>query len=109
MLTGVFSTDYSDAAGMMLLDVEQKKWSGKMCAVCGITAGMLPWLYESYEVTGRLKPEFGLNNAVLCAGAGDNAGAAVGTGTLFSGDCSISLGCLLRRCQIGRASCRERV
>jgi len=92
MLTGVFSTDYSDAAGMLLLDVEHKKWSEKMCGICGINVGMLPRLYESYEVTGRLKPEFGLKNAVMCAGAGDNAASAVGTGTLKDGDCSISLG-----------------
>ena len=92
MLTGVFSTDFSDAAGMLLLDVEHKKWSQRMCEICGITVGMLPKLYESYEVTGRIKPEFGLKNAVMCAGAGDNAASAVGTGTLSPGDCSISLG-----------------
>lgn len=92
MLTGVFSTDYSDAAGMLLLDVEHKKWSEKMCEICGVTVDMLPKLYESYEVTGKLKPGFGLKNAVMCAGAGDNAASAVGTGTLKDGDCSISLG-----------------
>lgn len=92
MLTGVFSTDYSDAAGMLLLDVEHKKWSEKMCEICGITVEMLPKLYESYEITGKIKAEFGLKNAVMCAGAGDNAASAVGTGTLSPGDCSISLG-----------------
>ena len=92
MLTGVFSTDYSDASGMLLLDVEHKKWSEKMCEICGITVDMLPKLYESYEITGELKAEFGLKNAVMCAGAGDNAASAVGTGTLCPGDCSISLG-----------------
>lgn len=92
MLTGVFSTDYSDAAGMLLLDAEHKKWSEKMCGICGMTVDMLPKLYESYEVTGKLKPGFGLKNAVMCAGAGDNAASAVGTGTLKDGDCSISLG-----------------
>ena len=92
MLTGVFSTDYSDASGMLLLDVEHKKWSEKMCEICGVTVEMLPKLYESYEITGKLKTKFGLKNAVMCAGAGDNAASAVGTGTLSDGDCSISLG-----------------
>ena len=91
-LTGVFSTDYSDAAGMLLLDVEHKKWSETMCRICGITPDMLPELYESCEVTGPLKPEYGLKNAVMCAGAGDNAASAVGCGVLSDGDCSISLG-----------------
>ncbi len=91
-LTGVFSSEYSDAAGMLLLDVQNKCWSQEMCKICGITQDMLPALYESYEATGKLKAEYGLPNAVLCAGAGDNAGAAIGTATLRDGDCSISLG-----------------
>ena len=91
-LTGVFSTDYSDAAGMLLLDTKDKRWSEEMCEICGIDKGMLPALYESYGITGKLKKEFGLPNAYLCAGAGDNVGAAVGTDTLHEGDCSISLG-----------------
>ena len=91
-LTGVFSSEYSDAAGMLLLDVQNKCWSSEMCDICGITMDMLPKLYESYEATGKLKAEYGLPNAILCAGAGDNAGAAVGTNTLRDGDCSISLG-----------------
>ena len=91
-LTGVFSSEYSDGAGMLLMDVQNKCWSEEMCALCGITTDMLPSLYESFDVTGKLKPEFGLPNAILCAGAGDNAGAAVGTNTLRNGDCSISLG-----------------
>ena len=91
-LTGVFSSEYSDGAGMLLMDVQNKRWSDEMCALCGITTDMLPTLYESYEATGKLKPELGLPNAILCAGAGDNAGAAVGTNTLRNGDCSISLG-----------------
>ena len=91
-LTGVFSSEYSDAAGMLLLDVQNKRWSQEMCEICGITVDMLPTLFESYEATGKLKAEYGLPNAILCAGAGDNAGAAVGTNTLRDGDCSISLG-----------------
>ena len=91
-LTGVFSSEYSDAAGMLLLDVANKRWSAELCDLCGITVDMLPTLYESFEAVGKLKPEYNLPNAILCAGAGDNAGAAIGTNTLRDGDCSISLG-----------------
>jgi xylulokinase len=63
-----------------------------MCEICGITVDQLPKLYESYEATGKVKAEYGLPNAILCAGAGDNAAAAIGTATLRDGDCSISLG-----------------
>ena len=96
-LTGVHSCDYSDASGMLLLDVEHKCWSDKMIGICGIRKEMLPRLYESYEVTGTLTEEIArdLGLPVSCrvaAGAGDNAAAAVGTGTVGDGQCNISLG-----------------
>ena len=97
MLSGSFSTDYSDASGMMLLDVKNKKWSKEMIDICGISGDMLPKLYESYEVVGAIKPELakelGLNDDIkIVAGAGDNAAAAIGTGTVGEGACNISLG-----------------
>ena len=92
MLTGVFSTDYSDASGMLLLDVKNKCWSEEMCDICGITKDMLPKLYESCDVIGRPHKKYNLPNAVVTAGAGDNAAAAIGTGTIKNGDCNISLG-----------------
>ena len=96
-LSGTFSTDYSDASGMLLLDVENKCWSKEMCDICGITEEKLPRLYESYEKIGTLKrdiaAELGIaNEVVIAAGGGDNAASAVGTGTVGEGKCNISLG-----------------
>ena len=56
-LSGSFCTDYSDASGMLLLDVEHKCWSKEMMEICGIREEQLAKLYESYEVVGTLKPE----------------------------------------------------
>ena len=93
MLTGVFSTDVSDASGMLLFDVENKCWSTEMLEICGITEDMLPTVYESYEVIGKVKAELSFgNNITVCAGAGDNAAAAIGTNTILNGQCNISLG-----------------
>lgn len=97
VLTGAFATDFSDASGMLLLDVRNKKWSEKMIGICSITAAQLPSLYESYDVIGTIKPEiaekFGLSADVkVVAGAGDNAAAAIGTGTIGNGNCNISVG-----------------
>ena len=96
-LSGSFCTDYSDASGMLLLDVAHKCWSKDMLNICGIREEQLPKLYESYEVVGNLRPEIakelGLSEEVrVIAGAGDNAAAAVGTGTVGDGKCNISLG-----------------
>ena len=96
-LTGVHCCDYSDASGMLLLDVEHKCWSKEMLDICGVKEAQMPELYESYEVVGHLTAEaaaaLGLNESVVVvAGAGDNAAAAVGTGTVGEGGCNISLG-----------------
>ena len=96
-LSGVHCTDYSDASGMLLMDVKNKCWSKPMMEICGIKEEQLPKLYESYEAVGTLKPELaermGLSEDVkIIAGAGDNAAAAVGTGTVGEGMCNISLG-----------------
>ena len=97
ILTGVHCTDYSDASGMLLLDVQNKRWSKEMLDICGITEAQMPRLFESYKAVGTLKPEIakalGLSaSVVVCAGAGDNAAAAVGTGVVGAGGCNISLG-----------------
>ena len=96
-LSGTFCTDYSDASGMLLLDVQNKCWSQEMIDICGIREEQLPKLFESYEVVGSLKQEIaeelGLSKTVkVIAGAGDNAAAAVGTGTVGDGRCNLSLG-----------------
>ncbi|MFV0362839.1 MAG: xylulokinase [Suipraeoptans sp.] len=96
-LSGVHSCDYSDASGMLLMDVKNKCWSKEMIEICGISEKQLPKLFESYDVIGTLKPSvasvlsMSVNTKVI-AGAGDNAAAAVGTGTVGDGMCNISLG-----------------
>ena len=96
-LTVVHATDVSDASGMLLLDVKNRKWSQEMCDICHISIEQLPELFESYEAIGTLKAdvaaELGVSTQVkVAAGAGDNAAAAVATGTVGEGKCNISLG-----------------
>lgn len=96
-LSGEFCTDYSDASGMLLLDVEHKCYSKEMCEICGIKEEMLPRLCESYEKVGTLRPEIAQElgfseQTILAAGAGDNAAAAVAMGVVEEGQCNISLG-----------------
>ena len=97
LLTGVHSCDYSDASGMLLLDVEKKVWSKEMLDICGVTEAQMPRLFESYDCIGTVKPHMakalGIGAHVkVVAGAGDNAAAAVGTGVVGEGGCNISLG-----------------
>lgn len=96
-LSGVHCTDVSDASGMLLFDVKNRYWSKEMMEICDVKEEQLARVFESYEVVGTLKPdvadELGLSTDVkIIAGAGDNAAAAVGTGTVGDGRCNISLG-----------------
>ena len=96
-LSGVHCTDVSDASGMLIFDVKNRCWSKEMMEICGITEDQLAKVYESYEAVGNVLPEIakelGIPETVkVVAGAGDNAAAAVGTGTVGDGRCNISLG-----------------
>lgn len=96
-LTGVHCTDVSDASGMLLMDVRNKCWSQEMMEICGISSRQLAKIFESYEPVGTLLPDVAKmldlpQNVIVAAGAGDNAAAAVGTGTVGDGSCNISLG-----------------
>lgn len=96
-LCGVHCTDVSDASGTLLFDVKKRCWSEEMLAICGVKEAQMAKVYESYEVVGTILPEIakrlGIPEEVkVAAGAGDNAAAAVGTGTVGEGKCNISLG-----------------
>ena len=96
-LTGVHCTDVSDASGMLLFDVKNRCWSKEMCEICGVKEEQLAKIFESYETVGTVLPEIaeelGIPATVkVAAGGGDNAAAAVGTGTVGDGMCNISLG-----------------
>lgn len=96
-MSGVHCTDASDASGMLLFDVKNRCWSREMLEICHLKEEQMAKVYESYECVGTLLPqvavELGLSEQVkVAAGAGDNAAAAVGTGTVGEGACNISLG-----------------
>ena len=107
-LTGIFATDVSDASGTLYFDVRNRCWSEEMLSVCEIKTDMLPAVFESYEPIGHVKKELwqrilsaaGLSQnvteetatPVVCAGAGDNAAAAVSCGAVMPGDVNLSVG-----------------
>jgi xylulokinase len=96
-LSGVHCTDVSDASGMLLFDVKNKKWSKEMLDICGLKEEQMAKVYESYQVVGNLcekaAAEVGLPTSIkVIAGGGDQAVAAVGTGTVGLGKCNVSLG-----------------
>ena len=96
-LTGEFATEVSDASGTLLLDVAHRRWSKPLLDALQLDEGLLPTVYESEDVTGKLKPEvaeqLGLSpDCFVVGGAGDCAAGAVGNGIIRSGALSTSLG-----------------
>ncbi|MEM7558399.1 MAG: xylulokinase [Planctomycetota bacterium] len=96
-LTGELATDVSDASGMLLLDVRKRKWSKELLSKLELDSDLLGTVYESDEVTGKLRPEIaeklGLTtDCVVVGGAGDCAAGAVGNGIVKKGILTASLG-----------------
>lgn len=96
-LTGEFATEVSDASGMQLLDVPNRKWSDQVLDALQIDKSLLGKVYESPEITGKVTKAasdlIGLaEGTAVVGGAGDNAAAAVGTGTVQDGRAFTTIG-----------------
>ena len=89
-LTGVMATEYSDASGTNVLDLNTLRWSEKIVRAAGIDGEMLPTLKASTDVIGTLTPTsavaLGLPAGIpVAAGGGDGVCAGVGVGSVKPG------------------------
>lgn len=96
-LTGDFATEVSDASGMQILDVPERKWSQTMIDALGIKEEYLPKVYESPEITGYINAQTSEKTGIptsasVVGGAGDNAAAAVGMGVVEEGKAFTTIG-----------------
>ena len=97
VLTGEFATEVSDASGMQLLDVPNRKWANYITDKLGIEISKLGKMYESCEVTGRVRKEIAditglIEGTIVAGGAGDQAASAVGNGIVREGIASATIG-----------------
>ena len=97
MLTGEYATDVSDASGMLLLDVKNRCWSGEILEKLAIPESMLAKVYESPDITGHITSDIAALTGLaagtpVVGGAGDNAAAAIGTGTVTDGKAFTTIG-----------------
>jgi xylulokinase len=96
-LTGERATDVSDASGTLLLDVAHRRWSKEILELVEMDDSLLPNLYESPEISGKISAEgaaaTGLQAGTpVVAGAGDQAAGAIGMGVVSSGTVSATIG-----------------
>jgi xylulokinase len=96
-LTGERATDLADASGTLLLDVAHRRWSQEILDFVQMDSALLPALYESPEICGRVS-EAGaaatglLSGTPVVAGAGDQAAGAIGIGAVSPGAVSATIG-----------------
>jgi xylulokinase len=96
-LTGKIHSEYSDAAGTLLLNVGTKEWSSEICDAVGVDIKLCPPLVESHGFVGTIKEtianDTGLSPATkVFAGGADNACGAIGSGILSDGKTLCSIG-----------------
>src|SRR6185295_11750229 len=96
-LTGEYASDVSDASGTALFDVVRRQWSGELVEKLGLSKNILPMVYESPEITGKVSREAAASTGLaegtpVVAGAGDQAASAVGNGIVTPGLVSCTIG-----------------
>jgi xylulokinase len=96
-LTGRLCTDYSDASGMNLLDIERLVWSEELLEATGIQADKLPDLVESTEVVGTVSGSAAVASGLkagtpVVIGGGDGPCATAGAGVVRRGESYIYVG-----------------
>ncbi|QKV17448.1 xylulokinase [Oricola thermophila] len=96
-LTGEHISEMSDSAGTSWLDTGARAWSSELLAATDLSEDNMPSLVEGCEPGGRLRADiasrFGMRAGITVAGgAGDNAAAAIGMGTVRNGQAFVSLG-----------------
>jgi xylulokinase len=89
-LTGAMATEFSDASGTNVLDLNTLRWSEKLVGITGIDGEKLPALKASTDVVGTLTAAaaaaLGLPPGIpVVAGGGDGVCAGVGVGSVKPG------------------------
>src|SRR5262245_60050624 len=96
-MSGEHAIDVADASGTLMLDVARRRWSSELLDRVGISADVLPRVFESPEICARVSADAAAALGVpvgtpIVAGAGDQAAGAVGMGITRPGAVSATIG-----------------
>ncbi len=96
-MTGVISTDYSDASATLAFDIKKNCWSEEVLNCIGISKDIFPQCYEASApaetVCREAAEETGLSEkTVVVVGAGDQIMQGIGNGTIKENQSSVNIG-----------------
>ncbi|RWR29093.1 xylulokinase [Sinirhodobacter populi] len=96
-LTGEVASEVSDASGTGLFDVRARRWATGLIELAGIDPDILPPVFESQVVTGRVSARgaalFGLPEGVpVAGGGGDSVIQTIGSGVIAPGELQTTIG-----------------
>ena len=97
LLSGVFSSEYSDASATLLFDIEKNCWSDEIISRVRLPRSIFPDCTEPTAIVGKVTAEAaeltGLKAGTLvAAGGGDLTMMSVGSGMVRNGDAIINIG-----------------
>ncbi|MBE7025071.1 MAG: xylulokinase [Ruminococcaceae bacterium] len=104
-LTGDYVTDFIEAEGSMLFDVNTMAWSETLCGVLGLTPQMLPTVVKPTDIVGKITREAAtltgltVGTPVLC-GTTDTVMEVFASGAVSQGNMTVKLATAGRICVI---------
>lgn len=104
-LTGDYVTDFIEAEGSMLFDLNEKKWSDVLCRAAGIDMAILPEVAKPGDIVGtvtrKAAEDTGLceGTAVIC-GTTDTVMEVFASGAVREGNMTIKLATAGRICVV---------
>lgn len=103
--TGDYVTDYIEAEGSMMFDINTMKWSEELCGILGIYTGMMPEIVKPADIVGKISKEAasvtGLceGTPVLC-GTTDTVMEVFASGAVKKGQMTLKLATAGRICVV---------
>lgn len=96
-LTGIYSTDVSDASGTGVFDVRHRQWHTDLMSMLGLPISWFPDVFESTKVVGHVTANAAMLTGLqagmpIVAGAADNAASAIGLGIINAQKGLVSVG-----------------
>lgn len=96
-LTGRMVTDYAEASGTLLFDVQNERWSDAAFDFFGVPRQMFPEVLPSDEIIGTVTPEAAQLSGIktgtpVANGSADNSSSALGAGMAIPGQVTLIIG-----------------